>query len=153
MTNKINQTLAELIAGILCSGAVIWLGSLLILGIHLKFAFIFWIGVATAIGLSVHMYRSIDRALDMDPDSASKYMRKAYITRTMIIIAVGLVVVRIDSNNIVAMFIGILCLKFGAFLQPVIHRYFGKDETPSGAAELPEESEMTDLQNGQEEKE
>ena len=123
---KINQTLFELIIGILVSGFLIWLASLLITGFDAAFAVSYAAGVATAILLSVHMYRSIDRALDMDPGDAEKYMRKAYMIRTLIIFAAAGIVCWIDREKILAVFLGILCLKFGAFLQPLTSRLLKK---------------------------
>jgi NADH:ubiquinone oxidoreductase subunit 2 (subunit N) len=127
---KINQTLSELILGILISGAAIELISMFFTkGPDIVFAGSFGAGVATAILLSVHMYRSIDRALDMAPDDAQKYMRKTYLIRAAIIFLVAGIVCRIDAEDILAVFLGVLCLKFGAFLQPLVHRFTKRDET------------------------
>ena len=123
---KINQTLFELIIGILVSGFLIWLASLLITGFDAAFAVSYAAGVATAILLSFHMYRSIDRALDMEPGDAEKYMRKTYIVRMLIIFTAAGIVCWIDQEDIIAVFLGILCLKFGAFLQPLTSRLLGK---------------------------
>ena len=123
---RINQTLFELIIGILISGFLIWLVSLTVTGPDVFFAVCYWTGIITAIILSVHMYRSIDRALDMDPGDAEKYMRRAYIYRTLFIIVVACIVCRFKADYIIAVFIGILCLKFGAFLQPMVHRLLEK---------------------------
>ncbi len=123
---KINQTLFELIIGILISGFLIWLVSLLITGFDAAFAASYAAGVATAVLLSFHMYRSIDRALDMDPGDAEKYMRKAYIFRTFMILVAAGIVCWIDQEDIIAVFLGILCLKFGAFLQPLTSRLLKK---------------------------
>lgn len=126
---KINQTLSELIVGIFVSGLVIQLVSMIFTGgPDLPFAGSFWAGVLTAVVLACHMYRSIDRALDMEPDDAQKYMRKTYLVRTVIIFAVAGIVCWIDAEDIIAVFLGILCLKFGAFLQPLLHRILKKDD-------------------------
>lgn len=122
MSRKINETLLELIIGILFSGAVVQLIVLLVAGFLPQFALGFWIGIATAVGLSVHMYWSIDRALDMYPKDAEKYMRKAYMIRTVAILAVAGVVTYFRLGYVMATFVGVLCLKFGAFLQPLTHR-------------------------------
>lgn len=124
---KINQTLFELIVGILVSGVLIQLISMIVMGgFDLTFSASFWVGIATAVLLSAHMYRSIDRALDMAPDDAQKYMRKTYLVRAAIIFMVAGIVCWIDSEDIIAVFLGILCLKFGAFLQPLLHKVMKK---------------------------
>lgn len=119
---KINETLGELLVGILCSGIVIWIAALAIAGWDAGFAIGFWIGVVLAAGLAVHIYRSIDRALDMYPKDAEKYMRKAYTIRAALILIVAGVVAWLKIGYVMALFVGVLCLKFGAFLQPLIHR-------------------------------
>lgn len=123
---KINQTLSELMVGILASGVLVWLISMIFTGPDAAFAGAFGTGVAAAVLLAVHMYRSIDRALDMDSGDAEKYMRRAYLIRTLFIFLVAGVVCRINADDIIAVFLGMLCLKFGAFLQPMVHRVLGK---------------------------
>lgn len=128
---KINETLLELIMGILVSGVIIQLIELLVTMVHpeiigsrLSFALGLWIGVATAAGLAAHMYHSIDRALDMRSDDAEKYMRRAYLLRTLIILIVAFIVHFLKIGYVMAAFLGMLTLKFGAFLQPLMHKCF-----------------------------
>ena len=79
MKTKINDTLLELMIGILLSGAVIEAGCIILTGYSGMFTSGLCIGLVTAAGLAAHMYRSIDYALDLQPEDAEKYMRKAYI--------------------------------------------------------------------------
>ena len=131
MKRQINNTLLELITGIIISAAVVEVLSILVAGFSWKFTSGLWIGAATAIGLAAHMYRSIDRALDMQPDDADKYMRRAYLIRTAVILTF------LKLGYVMATFVGVFCLKFGAFLQPLTHRMLhGKDEAvPDGTGE------------------
>ncbi|MDO4324205.1 MAG: hypothetical protein Q4C61_16960 [Lachnospiraceae bacterium] len=133
MKRKINETLAELMTGIFVAGVVIQVVELLIAivspefaGSVLSFVIGFWIGIVTALGLAAHMNRSIDRALDMLPGDAEKYMRKAYLLRTMAILVVAGLVHFLHLGYVMATFLGILCLKFGAFLQPLMHKLWKK---------------------------
>lgn len=133
MKRKINETLAELMAGILVSGLVIQAIEFLIafvnpelIGSLPESASGLWLGIAAALGLAVHMYCSIDRALDMPAGDAEKYMRKAYFIRTASILAVAAFVHFLKLGYVMATFIGMLCLKFGAFLQPLMHKLWKK---------------------------
>lgn len=126
---KVNETLAELLAGILVCAAVIQIIELIVsvvqpafAGSVLSFVTGFWIGIATAMGLAVHMYWSIDRALDMAPKDAEGYVRRAYLLRTILILAVVGLVYFLHLGYVMATFLGVLCLKFGAFLQPLMHK-------------------------------
>ena len=128
MSRKINETLLELILGILTAGILIQLVEVVVTsaypqlsGTRGTFALGMWIGVATAVGLSVHMYRSIDKALDMYSEDAEKYMKKAYLFRTAGIFVAAAIVTYFKLGYVMAYFLGVLCLKFGAFLQPLMH--------------------------------
>lgn len=129
MKKKINETLAELMAGILFSGIVIQIIELFVAVIHPEFAgsrFSFavglWIGIATAVFMAIHLYRSIDKALNMPPDAAENYIRKTYMIRTAVILAVAALVHFLKLGYVMATFLGMLCLKFGAFLAPLMHK-------------------------------
>ncbi len=129
MSRKINETLLELITGIVTAGVLIQIIEILVsvaypelAGSRMSFALGLWIGVVTSVGLSVHMYWSIDRALDMQSGDAEKYMRKAYIIRTVAIFVVAGIVTYFKLGYVMAYFLGVLCLKFGAFLQPLMHK-------------------------------
>ena len=136
MKRQINNTLLELIVGILVSAAVIEGISILVVGFSAAFTSGLWIGAATAMGLAAHMYRSIDRALDMQPDDADKYMRRAYLIRTAAILLVAGAVTFFKLGYVMATFVGVFCLKFGAFLQPLTHRMLhGKDAPAPDATE------------------
>lgn len=136
MKRRINETLLELIVGIVVCGALIQIVAVVVAGFSAEFAVGLWIGIAAAVGLAAHMYRSIDRALDMQPDDAEKYMRKAYLIRTVMILAVAGVVTYFQLGYVMATFGGVLCLKFGAFLQPLVHRLLsGKNQNPGDTGE------------------
>lgn len=128
MNRKINETLAELMTGIILAGIVIQLVQILVCTINpyfwdsaVPFAVGLWIGVVTAIGLAIHMYCSINKALDMITNDAESYMRRAYLIRTAAILVVAGVVTFLKAGHVMAVFLGVLCLKFGAFLQPLVH--------------------------------
>lgn len=129
MSRKINETLSELLTGIFVSGLIIQIIQILVCSVHVQFkssgtdfTIGLWIGIATALGLAVHMYHSINKALDMIASDAENYMRKAYMIRTAIILAVAGIAVFLNKGYVMAVFLGVLCLKFGAFLQPLIHK-------------------------------
>ncbi len=125
---KINRTLSELLAGILAAGLMIQIVQLLVCHFYVQFSAArvdfaagLWIGILTAMGLAAHMYRSINRALDMNSTDAEGYMGKAYVFRTAAILILAGLVTFLKAGYVMAFFLGVLCLKFGAFLQPLIH--------------------------------
>ena len=100
------------------------------------------IGLVLAIGLAAHMYCSIDHALDLRSEDAEKYMHKAYMIRAAAILIVAGIVTYFKLGYVMATFGRVLCLKFGAFLQPVIHRLIHGKEPQNPQAE--EENTETD---------
>lgn len=128
MKRKVDDALRELICGILMSGFVVEIIDLIVTsvyvqfsGLRLLFATGLWIGVAVAVALAVHMHRSIDRALDMPPQEAEEYMRRAYLVRTVVILLAAAGVHYLRIGYVMAYFVGVLCLNSGAFLQRVLH--------------------------------
>lgn len=70
-----------------------------------------------------HLYVAIDRALDMDGEHASKYMKKSATLRLLMAaaaLALGAFVPEIF--HVFGVLAGVLCLKFTAYLQPLTHR-------------------------------
>ena len=147
MKKQINETLLELIVGILLSGAVIEAGCIVVTGYSRAFTSGLCIGLVLAIGLAAHMYRSIDHALDLLPEDAEKYMRKAYMIRAAAILIVAGGVTYFKLGYVMATFGGVLCLKFGAFLQPVIHRVIHGKEPQNPQTEENTEAEKTETDN------
>ncbi|MCD7957027.1 MAG: hypothetical protein LUG93_15025 [Lachnospiraceae bacterium] len=129
MGSKINEKLSEILTGIFLSGVTIqilffaaayfyrpfWSG-------RTSFAVGLWIGVAVAAVLSIHMYRSIDHALDMEPDAAESYMRRVYTIRAIVIMVMAAVIWYTGIGYVMASFLGVFCIMFGRWMQPLIHR-------------------------------
>jgi hypothetical protein len=62
----------------------------------------------------------------MEQGDAEKYMRKTYLIRTAAILVVAGLVYYFKLGYVMAAFLGMLCLKFGAFLQPLVHKIWEK---------------------------
>lgn len=81
------------------------------------------LGIGIAAGLAVHLYKSLDYCLELDPESAEKTMRKKAVTRYLImVIAAGTAGCFPGILNPVGLLIGLMGLKISAYLQPFIHR-------------------------------
>ena len=83
-----------------------------------------WIGIATALGMMIHMKRSIEDALDFGEEGAPKHMRKTYVIRLFVVAVVFGVTAYFQVGNIIAALIGVMSLKISAYLQPWTHRVF-----------------------------
>ena len=124
---KINETLKELLAGIIIYGMIC-----LLVGIPFvdsKFSYILGlvIGIMLAGFSASHLYYSIDKTLTLyagNEGAATTYARKMGIIRYAVILVVFFAVCMTDFVYPLATFLGIMGLKIGAYLQPFIHKWF-----------------------------
>lgn len=78
------------------------------------------LGGCVAVLMLWHMYVTIDRALDMDSESAAKYTKKCSAFRMGMAAAAFMAGAFLPSVfHIFGILLGILCLKFSAYLQPL----------------------------------
>lgn len=119
--NKKNNILLELIIGIILFGVIEQIICLVVSKNYLYNSIGLWSGVALAIFMAIHMKRSIEDSLDLNPEDGVKHMRKSYGTR-MAVVAVAVIGILISKlGNPITLVIGILPLKFSAYAQPLIH--------------------------------
>ena len=119
---KRNDTLIELLAGILFFGVIIQIICIFVLEEFLYHAIGLWTGIIVACFLAIHMQRSIEDVLDLGPDGAEKHARNAYAIRTVVTLVVIGVVIYFKLGNPITLVIGIFPLKLSAYLQPFTHK-------------------------------
>lgn len=139
-TGKIDRTLLELFAGILLYGAVCEAAGVFFVKGKLYYTIGIWYGILLAFFMAWHMWRSLDRGLDLGEGGAPKYLAKANIIRYVIVAVCYMALAVLDFGNPVAAFFGILGLKAAAYLQPLTHKCFKKlfgweDVFPPGISE------------------
>ena len=87
------------------------------------------IGMLLAEAAAVHMYTSLCRNMDMNAgreNAANTYSVKSSMIRYAVILVVFLVVCLTDFAYPLAVFLGIMGLKAGAYLQPYTRKYLFK---------------------------
>ena len=123
---KSNREMAERVFWILLAGLPIQLLSLKILGPSLVFGGSFWSGVGIAVILAIYIYHAIDYALTLSEEEGEAFMRKAYQKMGGMIVLVAIIVCLINPQDLIAVFLGIICLKFGELLRRLYHWLKGK---------------------------
>lgn len=119
---KANQTLAELVIGILCFGVVCQIVGIFFAHDQLAFAVSLWVGIIAAVGMAFHMNYTINKALAYDEGTAEKVTRSSYFLRYgCAMVLLGVVAVT-GVTNLVVTFLGIMGLKIGAYMQPFMHK-------------------------------
>lgn len=118
------QTLWEILLGILLYGIV---GELIIVIFFRSYLFSvsigFLVGVLTMAAAMIHIAWSTEYAMDMNnSDAAQKHTMKMYLIRMFGFIVVIIAAYFSRILNMPAVFVGMLALKVGAYLQPFMHR-------------------------------
>ena len=118
---KLNETLKELLIGILFYGILVEVIGLCFLGNKIYFSIGLWIGIFLALGAAIHMWWGLEKALDLG-DGAGKYALSQNMIRYGVIVVAFAVLCILDFGNPLAAFAGIMGLKAGAYLQPFTHK-------------------------------
>ena len=137
---KMNRTLLEMQIGMLFFGLVCQLGGVLFVERQGMYAVSLWFGVVFAIAASIHMYRTLDRALWYGKD-ASGMVTRGYLFRYVMVAVVLVLICMTEAMYPLAFFLGYMSLKVTAYLQPLTHKLCNKlfHETDPIAEPLQEE--------------
>ncbi|MCM1135644.1 MAG: ATP synthase subunit I [Clostridium sp.] len=112
---KVNRTLFELEIGILIFGAVCQL-----FAVFLKdkagYSIGLWLGILIAMASAVHMWWSLDRALDLGEGQAVKTMGFHNVLRYLFIVALFALICVSGIGNPLSAFLGIMGLKASAYM-------------------------------------
>ena len=139
---QINRALLELEMGILFLGVVGQIvGCFLAKNIY-KYSVGLSFGIALAFVASIHMYRSLGRALDLG-GNANKVMVSSFLTRYLILFLCMGIIYYTKAWDPLVTFLGYMSMKVAAYVQPFTHKVCNKifnEEDPITEA-LPEEEE------------
>ena len=89
------------------------------------------IGMIGAIIFSSMILYYIEGALDMTEKSARTYILRGLMLRSLIVILIGIVAVKISVSCLIGFIIALMGIKISAFMQPVINRWITKKITGS----------------------
>ena len=87
-----------------------------------------WAGAALAVGLAIHMQRTIEDGLDIGGEDGVKHMQKGTITRLVIAFVVMGAVLYFEWGNPLTLLAGVMALKVAAYLQPTVHCVLEKNK-------------------------
>ena len=128
-----DTTLKELMAGTLLFGLICLAAGVWFVHSPLKYILGLMIGLILALLAAWHMHYSICRNMDLNAGNngaANAYAVKNSMIRYGVILVVFLAVCLTDFAYPLAVFLGIMGLKAGAYLQPFTRKYlFGKSGT------------------------
>jgi flagellar biosynthesis protein FlhB len=134
---RLDSTVRDLLFGALLYAAVVELIGMIFVSNRLSYSLGIVVGYICVVWMVCHMYLTLERILDMDPDSASKHSLMNSILRYVILFGVLVVAVLVPQISVVAVIIMLFGMKLSASLQPQIHKYitskiFKENETEGG---------------------
>ena len=138
----LNRTLLEMYLGIIFCGIVCQLVGAFIVQDQQRYALSLWFGIVFAMVNTLQMYRSLDRALDLDESTATKSIFRSYLIRYVSVAVILAIVMITNVLNPLVVFMGYMSLKVTAYLQPITHKLCNKlfHETDPIPQALPEEN-------------
>ena len=122
---KMNRTLLEMHIGMVFFGLVCQAVGALIVSDQREYALSLWFWVAFAVAGSIHMCRTLDRALLCGSD-ASGIVTRGYLFRYFLVAAVLVVIAVTGVMEPLVFFLGYMSLKVTAYLQPITHKLCNK---------------------------
>ncbi len=137
---RMNRTLLEMHIGMLFFGLVCQSVGALLVKDQGSYALSLWFGVAFAFAGSIHMCRTLDRAL-LCGANASGMVTRGYLFRYFVLAAVLVVISVTGVMNPLVFFLGYMSLKVTAYLQPITHKlcnrlFHEEDPEPLSEEEL-----------------
>ena len=129
---KRNQTLLELLAGIVGLALIVQIIHLIIEKNWIYNSVGLWAGAIVACFWAIHLSRSLEDSLDLGEAAAKKKAVQGYIFRMVISLITLGIVIYFRLGNLVDVIIGVFLLKFSAYIQPFTHKLFLKLEKKEG---------------------
>ena len=119
---SINRALLELNMGIIFVGVVCQVVGIILTSNKIYYSMSLWFGVLLAVVTSYHMYRTLDKALDMGIE-ASKIVISSNVIRYFVIVVIFTMIMITQIMNPLIVFLGFITLKVAAYLQPFTHKF------------------------------
>ena len=123
---KENQTLHEMMIGIVAANAILALVALLVNNKRAALLAVL-IGCVLAVVFVIHMAVTLDDALCLDEKGAASVMRKQMIIRYIFVCACFAAAVYFKIADPVFLTLSVISIKAGAYLQPTIHKILNRD--------------------------
>lgn len=137
---EIDRILLEMHTGMILFGLLCQIGVLLFSkekGIH---SLSLWFGIILAAASSIHMAKTLDKALPHS-ENAAKIITGGYIIRYVAVALIFILLSLTGKLNPLLAFLGYMSLKVTAYLQPITHKYYNKlfHETDPVPKAMPED--------------
>ncbi len=127
MLRRINRVLPELIVGIMIYGVLIQMAGVWFVTDKLRYSTGLWIGIFMAVGMIIHMAVAIEDSINLVLEHKARgKMIVQSLLRYVVVVLIFFLVVYFKLGNLLTLFIGVMGLKAGAYLQPLTHKAIEK---------------------------
>lgn len=135
-----NRTLLEMYLGLVFWGLVCQLVGMWFVQDKFFYSISLWFGILLASVSVFHMYRTLDRALDLG-EEATKMIFRGYMIRYVFVILIFAIIMVTEVMNPLIVFLAYMGMKVTALFQPITHKLCNKvfHETDPIPEPLPEE--------------
>ena len=116
--NQVKETLTGLLIGIGVYSVIVEIIGIIFSEDILSYTLGLLAGVVVAVILIIHMTRTLDDALDLPQDDATRYMRKKTVFRIVLMLAALLGAMLVPHVNFFTVLLGLLGMKVGALMAP-----------------------------------
>ena len=145
MLKRINPSLPGLVAGIVIFGLLIQLAGVWFVRDKWGYSIGLWYGVAIAIGMAINLATVIYDAVTFDGEgNASKRVAAKSMLRYIVVAILFGILGYFEFGNLFTAFLGVMCLKFSAYAQPLLNKLVNKSNGSFDAASIDENSEISE---------
>ena len=145
MLKRINPSLPGLVAGIVIFGLLIQLTGVWFVEDKLGHSIGLWYGVAIGIGMAINLATVIYDAVTFDGEgNASKRVAAKSMLRYIVVAILFGILGYFEFGNLFTAFLGVMCLKFSAYAQPLLNKIVNKSNGSFDAASIDENSEISE---------
>ena len=123
MLKRLNESLPDLVLGIIIYGILLQITGIWLVNDKLRYSTGLWIGIGCALFMAIHMAISIEDAVCIGTeDGAKKKTIASAMFRYVIVLLVLVAMCYFNLGMILPAFFGVLGLKISAYVQPLFYR-------------------------------
>ena len=145
MLKRINPALPGLLAGIVIYGLLVQITGVWFVEDKMSYSIGLWYGIAIAIGMAINLATVIYDAVTFDgAENANKRVAAKSMLRYIVVAILFGILGYFEFGNLFTAFLGVMCLKFSAYAQPLLNKIVNKSNGSFDAASIDENSEISE---------
>lgn len=127
MLKRINPALPGLVVGIIIYGFIVQLAGIWFVRDKVGYSIGLWYGIAIGIGMAINLATVIYDAVTFDGEgNVNKRVAAKSMLRYIIVAILFFILGYFEFGNLITAFLGVMGLKFSAYLQPLFQKLVTK---------------------------